>query len=319
MKRALAAICILMTVLFCGCGKEDVFGRIDGAGGTPGYLDKDNEVEILLVKEKCTYNSENIMIQKIQYTYDSKGNKLSEVVDDGVGTEVWNEELLIYEYFVGEVDGKIDYSRYWSYDKYGNMLTQEKETPDGKKQLEYNFEYTYENGLPVKQSRPGGGPDYDEYAYNDNGQLIKQLLYRLEFSEPFEYRFEYNSDGILEKIRWSDGRVCSFTYNEQDKLTDFDGNSRKVYRYDSEGKMITQEIYNSENALKEWHEYIYNEDGLLEAEKIVKNESGKEIHETIKYTYEKVKMSVSEAESYYARSDWRWLMEQTESLSLLRK
>ena len=332
MKRHLIAVCLLIMTLLCACGKKEtssknsIFDIAGGEGISAGYPDTDGKTVIYVVKEKYTFDSENVMTQKIQYTYDEKGNMLSEEVDNGKISEAWNEELMIYEYVFGEVDGEINYSRYWTYDKYANMLTQEKENPDGKKQLEYNFEYTYKNGLPIKQTIPNNSRDYTEYYYDTDGQLIRQLQYRLEYEEPSVYQFEYNSDGTLGKIYWDKGSVFTFSYNVQDKLTELtrtDGTGalifRNVYKYDYEGNMIIKEMYNSDNELEQRSEYVYNRDGLLEEEKIMTVESGKEVHQTVKYAYEKVKMSDSEAENYHARSQWRWLMEQTENNYLFRK
>ena len=283
----------------------------------------EKDVVVYLMKEKRVYNSENVMTERIWYTYDESGNMLTEEIDYSELTKTWNDELGVYEYIQGEVDGSIDRINRWTYDVFNNMLTQTREFSEGGTDLYLNFEYTYKNGLPTKRTVPNNSEDYTEYYYN-NGQLVRQLEYMREYEEPLTISFEYNSDGTLGEILWNSS-IFDFSYNDQSELIEltriYEGSQkfRNIYEYDSEGRMIVKELYNSDNELEQRNEYFYSRDGLLEEERIMSVNYGEVVYTTVKYAYEKVKMPEDTANGYYAKGQWLWLMEQTGIDCLLRK
>ena len=176
---------------------------------------------------KKTFYSGDIATDTITYEYDDRGNLITQISVDKDGIQT-------------------DFKKY-IYDEDGNKI-QEIEG-NNEKDASIKHMYSYKDGL-LDFDRfyfVNGSTDYNEYEYDDKGQLICKK--HINEEDGYVYRtweYEYDSEGNLTEMRDS----------MYEHLT--------VEHYDKAGRKILEELYyNGEISAK--YEYKYNDYGLEES------------------------------------------------------
>ena len=195
-----------------------------------------------------TYNSEGILVEKV-------------IVKDGrTETYKYNDN----GYLINNNNSKYPYNEVKEYDEKGNLI---KITGGYDNYIAWICEYDNRGNLIREKLY------YDErqnitYEYDENGFLIKKVTY--DGDEVYSYiKYENDEDGRM--IRWTkcteNGKELLSKYYTYDKA----GNTIKIewredvdstkynqivfYRYDSEGRLLREYLYNKEYGVSDIVEY----------------------------------------------------------------
>ncbi len=174
-----------------------------------------------------TFYCGDIATHTITYEYDDMGNLITQISVDEDGIQC-------------------DYKKY-IYDEDGNMIQE----IAGDNDIDASIErmYVYKDGLLASDRFyfSNGSTDYNEYEYNDKGELIGKKHINEENGYVYRtWEYEYDSEGNLTEMRDS----------MYEHLT--------VEHYDEAGRKILEELYyNGELSAK--YEYKYNDYGLEES------------------------------------------------------
>lgn len=250
------------------------------------------ETVYLLVAERH-YNPGGVNYSLVEYEYDEQGRLLSKKIDRGEQTEVWNEDLGIYEYVFGEADGTTDGFMEYRYDEHGDLIrTEEKYHKDEDvRTMKYDWEYDgdvpesvqivngsyksspyyldHDDGMLTSIYYKGDVKTYCSKAeYDEEGRLTEEILFHMEGD--LRYTYEYDKDGRLVEVRffrrnhmpagvkerdWNRWYTTEFTYGKKGAL-------EEIVRTDGED----QQIYHAE--------YGYDSKGRLISKK---DDDGNEI------------------------------------------
>ena len=144
-----------------------------------------------------------------------------------------------------ETDGEVRWIRKYDYDKDGNLIREYHNNWEFKENLELVYEYKYKKGKKIQwiyYSDPGKIFDIHNYEY-DGDLLIRESK---DSDDGYNYRtweYEYYDDGTLAK------------------MTDiYYGRIREVEYYDSEERIVKEELYSEDGNISQWTEYMYGED-----------------------------------------------------------
>lgn|GEM_PF-6489216 len=174
-----------------------------------------------------TFYCGDIATHTISYEYDDRGNLITQISVDEDGIQTNFKKYI--------------------YDEDGNKI--QVIEGDNDKDASIKQMYSYKDGLLVydRYYFVDGDTDYNEYEYNDKGQLICKK--HINEDNGYVYRtweYEYDSEGNLTEMRDS----------MYEHLT--------VEHYDEAGRKILEELYyNGELSAK--YEYKYNDYGLEES------------------------------------------------------
>ena len=230
-----------------------------------------------------------------EYTYDRKGNKLTDkLYEDGqlvsTGEYEFDSEGISFKKYETEEyeDGsKCIYEYNESGDSMGYVLCDE----DGNITESYRTEYVtdgegnltgekvYENESLVQEIKYAAASNEEEeflyaeevatYAedgskavekYDENGELIAELAYDAEGKKLYEYELEYFYD--------EDGNHISTEKREDGELK-----QEVIYEYDEEGNIKTEKTYEGKKLVKEV-QYAETEYFYYEAKVITYNDDG---------------------------------------------
>ena len=204
--------------------------------------------ETLEQTSTLTYNSEGILVEKV-------------IVKDGrTETYKYNNN----GYLINNNSSKFPYNEKKEYDENGNLI---KITGGDDNYTAWICEYDNRGNLIREQLY------YDErqnitYEYDENGFLIKKVTY--DGDDVYSYiKYENDEDGRM--IRWTKctekGNELLSKYYTYDKAGNTikiewreDTNSTKYnqivfYRYDSEGRLLREYLYNKEYGMSDIVEY----------------------------------------------------------------
>lgn len=150
-----------------------------------------------------------------------------------------------------------------------------------------------EQGLPARYWVEGRDTDYEEYTYDEKGNIIRTTIAEGEEEiETYDYTYDengiliqevqssassmvttdysYDEDGRLieERMTTRSGYTCPvyYTYDENGNLIKMvskmseDFQITKEYTYDENGNLLTETSYYSEDS-RTVHEYFYDENG----------------------------------------------------------
>ncbi len=197
-----------------------------------------------------------------------------------------------------DADGGISYntSKYYTYDRDGNLLTETFYGSDGNEI--YRHEYTYDdNGNMVTSIEDNDSYRY-EYAFDDNGNVLTCTKYNDDGStySQTEYTYDDNSNILTETTNYNreDSRFeqIKYTYDSEgnmiSKSRTFDAADpdSEEYTYDSDGKLQTRIYFESDGIDR--YEYAYDSKGnlLTETDYLTIGTDDEILYKTVEYTYD---------------------------------
>jgi hypothetical protein len=208
------------------------------------------------------YDSNGVVTELTKYEYDEQGRLLKYAQDWGIGEQVYNEELKLFEYISGEVDGTINVYRGFEYDDRGNLISYE--TRMGVDQpttgQEYEWAYDGDQVEEMEQLAQGGFASIDtQFTYDRDGNLTEIYTVNKEGKKRYDCKMDYDSEGrLIQKIQmnYEGDQIYDFVYNE-DGLVEEYIYSRGTPTYNNEYKY---------SSVGEWeHLYLsYTDNGALE-------------------------------------------------------
>ena len=224
-----------------------------------------------------------------KYTYDDRGNKLSEVYANGAKkTYEYNNRNLV--------------TKTQSYDKEGTKTLTSRYRYDDKGQLSEMTDYSVSSETETAYR-------YTEYSYDTRGRITtfaeisQNAQPTADDIKAHQIRYIYNEDGNLSKVSYpttKDGiQSLSYTYDAYGKvkaikdhrnlLNNSDQAVQKVYTYDSFDRVKEMTYTDLETGkVMESYQYSYDKNSNI-IEKIAVNNYPKEdpdkVNETKSYTY----------------------------------
>ena len=213
-------------------------------------FDGDNNVltETVITTELNAAGTSVEVRSKTEWTYDAKGNKLSE--KDPLGNitrwtynsrgQVLTETDALgnsasYTYspsgnLLSTKDAKGNVTRY-SYDTRGNILTITDATNNTT-----NFQYNAAGDVTNLQDSSGNKATY---IYDSNGNMLRETMTVLTPTGPQEFVTEwtYNNEGQIKSVTQG-GRTVTYEYEAGRQSARIENNLRTEYRYNSQGKLV---------------------------------------------------------------------------------
>ena len=256
-----------------------------------------------------------------KYTYDDRGNKISEVYANGAKkTYEYNSRNLVVKTQSYDKEGtKTLISRY-RYDDYGQLLEMTDYRVSSETETAYRYtEYTYDQGgritafAEISQNTQPTADDIKahqiRYTYNEDGNLSK-VSYPTTKDGIQSLSYIYDENGWLQEIKgelYSKGQTTekvlrSYTYDAYGKvkeikdyrnlLKDSDQAVQKVYIYDNFDR-VKEMIYTDLETGKvmESYQYGYDKNSNITKKTQVNNypkEDADKVNETKIYTYDKL-------------------------------
>ena len=254
-----------------------------------------------------------------KYTYDDRGNKISEVYANGAKkTYEYNSRNLVVKTQSYDKEGtKTLISRY-RYDDYGQLLEMTDYRVSSETETAYRYtEYTYDQRGRITafaEISQNAQPTADDikahqirYTYNEDGNLSK-VSYPTTKDGIQSLSYIYDENGWLQEIKGelhSKGRTTekvlrSYTYDAYGKvkeikdhrnlLNNSDQAVQKVYTYDSFDR-VKEMIYTDLETGKvmESYQYSYDKNSNITEKTQVNNypkEDSDKVNETKSYTYD---------------------------------
>ena len=254
-----------------------------------------------------------------KYTYDDRGNKISEVYANGAKkTYEYNSRNLVTKTQSYDKEGtKTLISRY-RYDDYGQLLEMTDYRVSSETETAYRYtEYTYDQGgritafAEISQNTQPTADDIKahqiRYTYNEDGNLSK-VSYPTTKDGIQSLSYIYDENGWLQEIKgelYSKGQTTekvlrSYTYDAYGKvkeikdyrnlLKDSDQAVQKVYIYDNFDR-VKEMIYTDLETGKvmESYQYSYDKNSNITKKTQVNNypkEDANKVNETKSYTYD---------------------------------
>lgn len=264
----------------------------------PVYWDGENRIvylgkriEWLVSKEVHTYDGDNTTTT---YTYDSKGNMLTEtaVHSDYTAKTTYTYDasgnMLTYTYKDNHKDYPETYTVTYTYDANGNMLT-ERKTDDLYSENNYTCTYTYDaNGNTLTEKTDYSDKNYYHITntYDANGNFISSTYESRygDYSNKSTYTNTYDAEGNLRSciFEWTDGEDTTRTetlYSYSGNVTTVRATSDGVteidtYTYDDNDNLLewvnvsgtdrTQTVYTYDEGYKLLSEETTSSDGTVE-------------------------------------------------------
>ena len=217
---------------------------------------KPSSVKVLSSKT-TTYHNKDGSSSVMYYEYDAMGNIKKECNRNEYGINIASTE---YEYDSWRRVTKITYNgssssdswwKTYKYDDKGNVIEWESYYSSGRNKYNYgsySLEYD-ENDRLIKRKSDGkyGGSGWEEYEYDDSGNLIKETAYELNSSIKSMHKYEYDKSGNMIKALY---------YEKESKLEYY-----YEYEYDSENKLLKETKYDNNGKVTDWIKYEYDEKG----------------------------------------------------------
>jgi YD repeat-containing protein len=186
--------------------------------------------------------------------FDEQENLLEEVKFDHFGNEIGKSVFAYNEngHLIAEE----------TYDEFGNLEEKQTFKRDDKGKLLQSFVHYLDESV-----------DAVDYAYNDNGRLIRKTLTNDDGEVESEDKVEYDGDLMIKEVSVEQGEVVKeheFFYGDSDKPTEASiRNQDEAYRlvndYDENGNLVKTLKYDTDDNLIEKHVMRYdNENRLIE-------------------------------------------------------
>ena len=222
------------------CGETIEFS-INAAGNLASSYVAGNNVTV-----QYDIYGQMISANDMSFTYDSKGNILTQSYQDGRKLTYTYDKYNRLESITDEKGNQSVYA----YDQYGNLDT----VKDGTGNVIANYDYN-SYGQVTKQTN--GEKSYTTYTYNTDGS-VKKISYYSNSSLKDYCEYSYNDLGFCVSKKTKAG-TWKYEYNSSGRLTkeQFTNSSGKVeqenyYTYDSVGNRLTKVINGVQTT------YVYN-------------------------------------------------------------
>ena len=254
-----------------------------------------------------------------KYTYDDRGNKISEVYANGAKkTYEYNSRNLVVKTQSYDKEGtKTLISRY-RYDDYGQLLEMTDYRVSSETETAYRYtEYTYDQGGRITafaEISQNAQPTADDikahqirYTYNEDGNLSK-VSYPTTKDGIQSLSYIYDENGWLQEIKgelYSKGQTTekvlrSYSYDAYGKVKEIkDYRNRlkngaqavqKIYTYDSFDRVKEMTYTDLETGkVMESYQYSYDKNSNITKKTQVNNypkEDADKVNETKSYTYD---------------------------------
>ena len=133
-----------------------------------------------------------------------------------------------------------------------------------------------------------------DYAYNEQGFLIREVLKDVEGETLEEKSYEPDKNNRISKEyrHYADGSfdTLTFTYDDDDGqlvrkvLTDDENNIESVEHFHySDGLLVEEEVRNEDDEVVRQIEYTYDDDGLVDKKVLQDHETGQYIRQEFAY------------------------------------
>ena len=280
---------------------DNIKEEVDENGNktTYEYTDKNNpNLVTKIVKENKKTDTadgeepEYETVEHVEYTYDSKGNQLTETdfinntkttnTYDSLGNQLTSETVSIAVTENGDTDELLDVENETNeYDEDGNLTSTESEAGT----IEEAVTYTYDAMGKTLQSNDKTLDIITAYEYDEFGRQIKTTVTYSDGSNETTTQ-KYDANGTMTEETDRAGRVTTYQYDNRNRLTNKNlsyhsinangtGTNETIayttkYFYETvavnTGKTQKQTI---QNAYAELNEYQYSKDDVLIREGII--------------------------------------------------
>jgi hypothetical protein len=221
--------------------------------------DADGNINTLTVNQ---YDEQHRLIQSEQFDQDNILLQKTVNIFDG-------EDLVCQNNFFGEGDD--EYATHYIFDENHHVIRHEMYVNG---QLDYvEKEIEYEGDRVVKETE---NDDYGDvmyrnaYAYDAQGRVSRFVRDEIQNKDRRTYEYTYDENGnLVKELVYDYGNALIAktyrTYNEQNQLVeteeeDLDHYRKIVMEYD--GSLVAKNsLYNKEGQLQGWAEYTYDENG----------------------------------------------------------
>ncbi len=188
------------------------------------------------VAEKTTYNSQNILTDKLAYHYDSKGNVIQE--DIYLGTEV------------------VQYKSIIKYDKKNRKISDARYDKNSKKLHESQLTYEGDNLVKKYITNDKGILEYaEDFTYDAKGNQLTHLTYeRFDNSKTLDtYSYDQNGNKTIWEVTKNNKPLMKAVYTYDNKnnvmaIMAFDAAGKETdkreyaYEYDKKGNWIKKTV-----------------------------------------------------------------------------
>ena len=233
----------------------------------------------LLVENK--YNDEDILDISSIYDYDEHGRIIEETLAEGGKYQLGRQE---YEYNKNGKQSKLTvYDNkdslknriFYNYDSLGNLSSEKAYNKIGGIIKEIYYQYDERGNQIFVDNRKTGiysNKPYQEIMEFNNGNKLIYKSYTREDTLIWVYIAQYNKNDslIYEEVKNGHGEITSYSSLEYKKdkrisMKQYLKNRRvpiteTYYKYDKQGKLITEEVYNAnKKELTKTRTYFYDE------------------------------------------------------------
>jgi len=234
------------------------------------------------VVKTLSFNHAGDISEHYQYKFDERNNMTEELIyfDEHALVE---HHIFTYDQSDKRIEEKVTYEEggeiivEYSYDEHGNMVQRLQKDSEG--EIEETEKFEYDNGKIMRTFL------YDvdnmevnrrEYAYNENGKLIKFSFFSADPDASFVTENFYDEKGVREKTLKYNSKnqlieKTIYTTDETDKVIEiYEEDVRSVkktcFTHDDKNNVVKQEEFNKNDELILSIERTFNEEGtLLEA------------------------------------------------------
>lgn len=177
-----------------------------------------------------------------------------------------------------------------TFDEFGNLEEKQTFKRDEKGKLLQSFIHYLDESV-----------DMVDYAYNENGRLIRKTVTNDDGEIESEDRFEYEADRLVLEVSVEQGETIKkheFSYSDTDKPTEAkirnqDETYRLVNDYDEHGNLVKTLKYDADDNLVEKHQMRYDAENQL----VEKTEEDQMKKNTISFVYDDKGLAVGQTET----------------------
>ena len=221
--------------------------------------DADGDINTLTVNQ---YDEQHRLIQSEQFDQDNiLLQKTVNVFDGG--------DLVCQNNFFG--DGDDEYSTHYVFDGNHNIVRHEMYVNGQLDYVEKEIEYEYNRVVKETENDDYGDAMYrNTYTYDAQGRVSRLVRDEIQNKDRRTYEYTYDDNGNLVKelvYDYGNALIAKIyrTYNDQNQLIeteeeDLDHYRKIVMEYDGQ-LVMKNSLYNKEGQLQGWAEYTYDENG----------------------------------------------------------
>ena len=223
------------------------------------YIENENGLTDWVASERVYQNSNNALLDRREYTYDAKGNLLTQkVAVSNPASGEWNHRCTTHTYYAnGLIQSTVEWNGKktgYTYDERGNLILQKLNNRDS---LASSYTYDIRNNMKTESVHRGSKKLTKTYVHDEIGR-IREVLY----ADGQREINDYNRSGLLvSKVivgaPASDGgttqaKRSKYVYDNLDRvvsMTDPEGNVTKtIYGVTGNATVVTTNIMAREDS-----------------------------------------------------------------------